>query len=102
MIQKKKVSIWGQQTVVGITVHIDNMDAGEAKKKRCEFSWRTSLWLEDEEPLLVAPPLLYQGALQRRDKDDLFIWDGLLNPASPLLTDLEERERLEDLWKMEL
>jgi hypothetical protein len=104
----KKRTAWGEQSVVALRVRLEQL---EKKTKSCELQWSTTLWLEDEEQLLVAPPLLYHGTLitytQSGDGIDgssqqTFVWDGKLNPLAPLLTDLEEKERLEDLWKTEL
>lgn len=105
MKKSKKASVWGQQSVVAVKVHIDNLVASENVHEHCKFSWRTTMWLEDEEPLLVSQPLLQDGVLKRRGGDGeqyTLLWDAMSNPSAPLLTDLEERERLEDLWKVEL
>ncbi|GAX17540.1 hypothetical protein FisN_18Lh189 [Fistulifera solaris] len=93
---REKTSIWGQPSVVALQVDIPHVTT----KKH---TWTTTLRLEDEESLIVSPPLLYSAVMTSSEDDRVWVWDGNVRPnLSLLLTDFEEKERLQDLWKVEL
>lgn len=91
-----KMSVWGQPSVVTIQVDIANVTTRK-------LSWTTTLRLDDEESLLLSPPLVDFAVMTSKDDDRVWTWDGNVKPTlSLLLTDFEEKERLQDLWKVEL
>jgi hypothetical protein len=92
----EKTSVWGQPSVVALQVDIPQVTT----KKH---TWTTTLRLEDEESLIVSPPLIYSAVMTSPEDNRVWVWDGNVRPnLSLLLTDLEEKERLQDLWKVEL
>ncbi len=95
-----KASAWGQPSVVALQVDIPKVSTRK-------LSWTTTLVLEDEEQLVIVSPLLYSAVMtsssEEEGDDRVWKWDGIVTPVvSMLLTDLEEKERLQDLWKVEL